>query len=137
MIYSFYSRRFVDDTISLAVASTSPSGLSVIARSGELCAGMMLTFPVSSSTNWTCPGDRPGKASSFCPKQARPIGLSVVSKTDSFCGGFENAKMWMLFSKATTIRDFDNRTPSTEVRNSRVMTAFCFASSQIASYVDP
>lgn len=105
-----------------------------MARRGELCAGIMLTFPVSSSTICTCPGERPGKASNFCPKQASPIGLSVVSNTDSFLGGFEKAKIWMLFSKATTMRDFDKRTPRTEVRNSSVMTAFCFTSSQMTSY---
>lgn len=93
----------------------------------------MLTFPVSSSTICTCPGDLPGKASNFCPRHARPMGLSVVSKTESFCGGLENAKMCILFNKATTIRDFDKRTPRTDVRNSSVMTAFCFASSQITN----
>lgn len=80
-------------TISLAVANASPSGLNAIARRGELCAGMMLTFPVSNSTICTCPGERPGKASSFCPKQASPMGLSVVSKTEIFWGGFEKAKI--------------------------------------------
>lgn len=40
----------------------------------------------------------------------------------------------MLFNKATIIRDFDSRTPRTEVRNSRVITAFCFASSQIINW---
>jgi hypothetical protein len=104
-----------------------------MARRGVLCAGMMLTLPVSSSTSWTCPGDRPGNAISFLPKQASPSGLSVVSKTESLCGGLEKANMCTLFSKATTMRDLDRRMPRTEVRNSRVMTAFCFASSQITS----
>ena len=121
-------------TISLAVASTSPSGLKVIARRGVLCAGMILTLPVSSSTSWTCPGDRPGNAINFLPRQASPNGLSVVSKTDSFCGGLEKANICMLFSNATTMRDLDRRMPRTEVRNSRVMTAFCFASSQMTSF---
>lgn len=120
-------------TASLAVANTSPSGLNVMARNGELCAGMMLTFPVFSSTSWTCPGDRPGNASTSWPRQARPMGLSAVSNADSFCGGLEKAKIWMLLSKATTMRDLDKRTPRTEVRNSRVMTALCFASSQMTS----
>ena len=95
---------------------------------------MMLMFPVSSSITCTCPGDLPGKARIFCPKQAKPSGLSEVSNTDSFFGGDENANTWMLFSNATTIRDLDRRTPRTDVRNSRVMAAFCFASSQITSY---
>lgn len=43
--------------------------------------------------------------------------------------------MWMLFNKATTMRDLDRRMPRTEVRNSRVMTAFCFASSQMTSLI--
>lgn len=37
-------------TISLAVASVSPFELKSIALSGELCAGIMLTFPVAVST---------------------------------------------------------------------------------------
>lgn len=36
--------------VSLAVARSSPSELNSIALKGELCAGMMLTFPDSSST---------------------------------------------------------------------------------------
>lgn len=127
-------RKALDPTASLAVASTSPSGLKVIARRGVLCAGMILTLLVSSSTSWTCPGDRPGNAISFLPRQASPSGLSVVSKTDSFCGGLEKANMCMLLSKATTMRDLDRRMPRTDVRNSRVMTAFCFASSQMTSF---
>lgn len=98
---------------------------------------MMLMFPVSSSITCTCPGDLPGKASIFCPKQAKPRGLSEVSKTDSFFGGDEKANTWMLFSNATMIRDLDRRTPRTEVRNSSVMAAFCFASSQMTNYVIP
>jgi hypothetical protein len=120
-------------TASLAVASTSPSGLNVIARSGELCAGMMLMLPVSSSITCTCPGDRPGKASIFWPRQASPSGLSEVSNTDNFCGGVEKANTWTLFKSATTILDLERRTPRTEVRNSRVMAGFCFASSQMTS----
>lgn len=91
-------------------------------------------FPVSSSITCSCPGDLPGKASIFCPKHARPNGLSEVSKTDSFFGGVENANTWMLLSSATTIRDLDRRAPRTEVRNSSVMAAFCLASSQMTSY---
>lgn len=98
---------------------------------------MMLMFPVSSSITCTCPGDLPGKASIFWPKQANPSGLSEVSKTDNFFGGDENANTWILFSSATMIRDLDRRTPSTEVRNSSVMAAFCFASSQITNYIVP
>lgn len=120
-------------TASLAVARTSPSGLSSMALNGELCAGMMLTLPVSSSTSWTWPGDRPGNANSFLPKQASPSGLSDVSKTESFWGGLEKAKTWMLLSRATMIRDLDRRTRRTDVRNSRVITAFCFASSQMTN----
>lgn len=37
-------------TVSLAVASISPSGLRSIALKGVLCAGMMLTLPVPIST---------------------------------------------------------------------------------------
>ena len=105
-----------------------------MARKGVLCAGMILTLPVSSSTKCTWPGDRPGKASSFFPKQASPIGLSDVSNTESFSGGLEKAKICRLFNKATMIRVFDSRTPRTEVRNSRVITAFCFASSQMINW---
>lgn len=42
-----------DLTASLAVASNFPSGLKAIARNGVLCAGMMLTLPVSNSIIWT------------------------------------------------------------------------------------
>lgn len=93
----------------------------------------MLMFPVSSSITCTCPGERPGNARSFCPKQAKPNGLSEVSKTDSFFGGVEKANTWMLFNRATTIRNLERRTPRTEVRNSSVMAVFCFASSQMTS----
>lgn len=94
---------------------------------------MMLMLPVSSSMTCTCPGDRPGNASIFWPRQASPSGLSEVSNTDSFCGGVENANTWMLFKSAITILDLERRTPRTEVRNSRVMAGFCFASSQMTS----
>src|ERR1700761_1243696 len=43
--------------VSLAVASSSPSRLRSMARKGELCAGMMLTFPDSSSTICILPCD--------------------------------------------------------------------------------
>ena len=39
--------------VSEAVARISPFGLKVMAFSGELCAGIMLTFPVLISTSWT------------------------------------------------------------------------------------
>lgn len=78
-------------TVSLAVARTSPSGLKAIALNGALCAGIILTFPVPSSTSWTCPGVRPGKATIFDPKQHKPKGLSAVSNTESFSGGDEKA----------------------------------------------
>ena len=77
--------------VSLAVASSSPSGLRSIARKGDVCAGMMLTFPESSSTIWILPCERPGKATTFEPRQQRPRGLSAVSKTATFVGGEENA----------------------------------------------
>jgi hypothetical protein len=38
-------------TVSLVVAKISPSWLISIALREELCAGIMLTFPVASSTN--------------------------------------------------------------------------------------
>lgn len=101
---------------------------------GELCAGMMLTLPVSSSTTCTWPGDRPGNASNFDPRQTRPSGLSAVSNTESFLGGEEKAQTWMLFCNAMTIRDLDSRTRNIDVRASSVMTAFCLASSQMISY---
>lgn len=118
-------------TVSLAVARTSPSGLNAIALNGEPCAGIMLTFPVPSSTSWTCPGVRPGKATIFDPKQHKPKGLSAVSKTESFSGGDEKAYIWTLLCNATTIRDLERLTRLTWEQNSRVMTAFCFASSHI------
>ena len=77
--------------VSLAVARISPLGLMVMARRGLLCAGMMLTFPVSISTICTCPGVRPGKAMTWEPKQQRPKELSAVSKEDIFLGGEEKA----------------------------------------------
>jgi hypothetical protein len=43
------SRNFL--TVSLAVAKISPSWLISIALREELCAGIMLTFPVASSTS--------------------------------------------------------------------------------------
>src|SRR4051794_17112052 len=75
--------------VSLAVARISPSGLRSMARSGELCAGMILTLPESSSTSWICPCDRPGNVRSLEPRQHSPRGLSAVSKTESFDGGEE------------------------------------------------
>ena len=77
-------------TVVLAVARTSPSGLSSNALNGDPCAGMILTFPVSISTFCTWPAVRPGKIRILDPKQHRPVGLSVVSKTESFSGGEEN-----------------------------------------------
>lgn len=106
----YYIRRILLHTVSLAVASTSPSGLKAIALNGDPCAGIMLTFPVPSSTSWTCPGVRPGKAMIFDPKQHRPRGLSAVSKTESFSGGDEKAYMWTLLCNATTIRDLERQT---------------------------
>lgn len=38
--------------MSLAVANSSPSGLSCIAFREDEWAGMMLTFPVLTSTSW-------------------------------------------------------------------------------------
>ena len=83
--------------VSLAVASISPSGLISIAFSGVPCAGMMLTLPVAISTICTWPCVRPGKATTFEPRQQRPVELSAVSKTESFSGGDENAYMCTLF----------------------------------------
>ena len=118
-------------TVSLALAKISPSGLSSIALNGELCAGMILTFPVVISTIWTWPGVRPGKATIFEPRQHRPNGLSAVSKIESFSGVEEKAYMCTLFWSATTILDRDKLTLFTVDRNSRVITACCLASSQI------
>ena len=83
-------------TVSLAVASISPSGLISIALRGVACAGMMLTLPVPISTSCTCPGVRPGKATILEPRQQSPKGLFAVSKTESFSGGDEKAYMWTL-----------------------------------------
>ena len=77
--------------VSLAVASSSPSGLRSIARKGDVCPGIMLTFPESSSTIWILPCERPGNATTFEPRQQRPRGLSAVSKTATFVGGEEKA----------------------------------------------
>ena len=96
--------------ISLAVASISPSGLSSMALSGVPCAGIILTLPVPISTICTCPGVRPGKAITLEPKQQRPVGLSAVSKTESFSGGEENAYMCTLFCSATMMRDLERQT---------------------------
>ena len=76
---------------SLAVARSCPSGLRSMARRGVLCAGMMVTFPDSSSTSCICPCDLPGKARSLEPRQHRPRGLSAVSKTEMREGGEEKA----------------------------------------------
>jgi len=77
----------INNTTSLAVAKTSPSGLISMALNGELWAGIMLMFAVLISTIWTCPGVRPGKATILGPRQHRPSGLFAVSKTESFSGG--------------------------------------------------
>jgi hypothetical protein len=77
-------------TVSLAVAKISPSRLISIALKEEPCAGIILTFPVDSSTSWTCPGVRPGNASVFAVKQQSPRGLSAVSKTAQSSGGLWN-----------------------------------------------
>ena len=66
-------------TISLAVASISPSGLSCTAFTADVCAGMMLTLPVAISTSCTCPVVRPGKAMRLGDKQHSPQGLLAVS----------------------------------------------------------
>ena len=94
----------------LAVASISPLGLISIALSGVPCAGMMLTFPVAISTICTWPCVRPGKATTFEPRQQRPAELSAVSKTESFSGGDEKAYMCTLFCRTTTIRDLERQT---------------------------
>ena len=121
-------------TISLAVARTSPSGLISMALKGEPWAGMILMFPVLISTIWTCPGVRPGKATILDPRQHRPRGLLAVSNTDSFSGGEEKAQRCTLLCKATTILERDRQTRFTGERNSSVITACCFASSQIITY---
>jgi hypothetical protein len=97
-------------TVSLAVARISPSGLSSRALRAALWAGIMLTFPRPVSTSCTCPGVRPGKASSREPKQQSPKGLSAVSKTESFSGGDEKAYTWILLLRVTTMRVRDKRT---------------------------
>jgi hypothetical protein len=76
-------------TTSLAVTMSSPSGLISIALRDEEWAGKIVTFPVSVSTSWTCPGVRPGKANNLVLRQQRPRGLSAVSKTETFSGGDE------------------------------------------------
>lgn len=74
--------------MSLAVANSPPSGLSWIAFRADECAGMILTFPVLTSTNWTWPGVRPGKAITLSDSEQRPITLSAVSYTEMRLGGF-------------------------------------------------
>ena len=64
-----------------AVAIIVSSGLSANARSGALCAGIMLTFFVFKSTICTCPFVRPGKMSFFSPRQQRPNWFGAVSYT--------------------------------------------------------
>ena len=120
--------------VSLAVAITSPSGLISTARRDEVCAGIMLILPVAISTSWTCPGVRPGKATTFEPRQHKPRGLFAVSYTESFSGGTENAYTCTLLCKAMTILDRERHTRLTGERNSKVITAFCFASSHIMTY---
>ena len=66
-------------TISLAVASKSPSGLNCNVRRAEEWAGMMLTLPVDISTSWTCPVVRPGKAICREDSEQMPQGLFAVS----------------------------------------------------------
>ena len=117
--------------VSLAVAKISPSGLSSIALNGVPCAGIMLTLPLSRATIWTCPGVRPGKATTFEPRQHRPLGLSAVSNTDILSGGDENAYKCTLFWRATTMRFLERQTLWTGDRNSIVITTFCFALSHI------
>ena len=121
------------DTFSLAVASNSPFGLSSSARRGELCAGMMVTLPVASSTSCTLPGVLPGKATIFSPRQQRPKGLSAVSKTYCFLGELANPYIWMLVCNAATILCLDSLAPKTEVRNSMVKATFRCPSSQMLS----
>lgn len=122
------------NTVSLAVASTSPSGLISIALNGVPCAGIMLTFPVPISTNCTCPGVRPGKATILDPRQQSPNGLLAVSKTESFSGGEEKAYKCTLLYRTTMMRVRERQTRLTGERNSRVMTAFCFASSHMMTW---
>ena len=83
-------KRRISVPVSLAVAKYLPSLLRSMARREDVWAGMMLTLPDSSSTSWAFPGDRPGNATTFEPRQQRPSGLSAVSKTDDFSGGEEN-----------------------------------------------
>lgn len=121
-------------TVSLAVARISPFGLRVIALRGELCAGMMLTFPVPISTICTCPGVRPGNATIFAPKQHRPDGLSAVSNEETFLGGEEKAYRETLLRRATRICERDRRAWKTWELNSSVTTGSCFASSQMMTW---
>lgn len=74
--------------MSLAVANSSPSGLSWMALRGDEWAGMMLTLPDPTLTSWTCPGVRPGKARTLSEREQRPRELSAVSYTDTRLGGF-------------------------------------------------
>jgi len=97
-------------------------------------AGMMLTFPVDSSTSWTCPGVRPGNTSVFEDRQQRPNGLSAVSKTAQRWGGSWNLYTWMLLWRATTICSFVNLTPRTVVRTGIWAVTFCLASSHMITF---
>jgi hypothetical protein len=96
----------------------------------------MLTFPVDSSTNWTCPGVRPGNASVFAVKQQSPRGLSAVSKTAQSSGGLWNLYTRTLFWRAMAMCVLDNRTPRTVVRTGSCIATFCFASSQMITWTN-
>ena len=121
--------------VSLAVAMYLPSRLMSMARRDVVCAGMMLTLLDSSSTIWTLPGDRPGKATTLEPKQHRPSGLSAVSKVECFVGGEDILYRVMLLCNAATIQDLVSRVRNMAVFSSSVMAAFCLASSQIMTLV--
>lgn len=62
---------------------------------------------------------------------AIPFGLSAVSYEAILVGGDENAKTWTLAASTTTMCVRDNKTLSTEDRNSRDNAGCRFKSSQI------
>lgn len=121
-------------TLSEAVAIKSPVGLMVIAANDVVCAGMMVTFPEVRSNSWRYPAFLPGKASVFAESAHSPKGLSCVSNTCSFSGGWEKAYICTEFNKTAIILDRDIRTALISDRNSRENAVIALTSFHITTY---
>lgn len=120
-------------TLSLAVASRSPSELKAMARRGPPCAGMMVTLPVAVSTTWNWPGVRPGKATCLLETQSRPLALSAVSY--SFLKSpVYMLNIWILFNRATMTLCAETLTARIAVRVVIVELPCCLLSSQSTTY---